>query len=74
VISPIVFTAVNHVLDNHTKLCFSKYFRLDQVAYIKFDEFMNLILVSKDVHDVCFLIICNVTSDTSNSYNCRFYL
>ncbi len=73
-ICPVVFTAVNHVLDNHTELCFSKYFRLNQVAYIEFDKFMNLILVSKDIHDVCLLIICNVTSATSNSYYRGLYL
>lgn len=73
-ISPIVFAAVNHVLDYHTEFSFSKHLRLNQVTDIKLDELVNLVLVCENVHDICFFIICNITSTTSNSYNSWFNL
>ena len=73
-IGPEVFATVNHILDNDTELCFSKYFRLNQVANIEFNKLMDLVLVSKNVHDVGFLIICDVATATSNGNNGWFYL
>jgi len=67
VIGPEILSTVNHVLNNHSKFCFSEHFRLDEITHIKLNEFVNLVFVGKNVHDVGLFVVSDVTATASNS-------